>query len=269
MTAEHALSPEDDDALVIDDLVARARAAQARFERGADQARYDRAALAAGWALMEPARNRELAEMAVETTGLGNVADKITKNHRKTLGLLRDIKHAKTQGIIRQDPDSGITEIARPAGVVAAVAPSTNPVATPANNIVNALKCGNAIVVAPSPKGAEVCARLVGYIHAEFDKCGIDHDLVQMVPVPASKARTQRLMETRRPAGRDRQPGQCAPGLYLRHAGARRRHRKRHGDRRRDRRSSRRGAEDRRVEMLRQCDLVLVGERAGDRRCGL
>jgi len=195
MTAEHALSPEDDDALVIDDLVARARAAQARFERGADQARYDRAALAAGWALMEPRRNRELAEMAVEQTGLGNVADKITKNHRKTLGLLRDIKNAKTQGIIKQDPDSGITEIARPAGVVAAVAPSTNPVATPANNIVNALKCGNAIVVAPSPKGAEVCARLIGYIHAEFDKCGISRDLVQMVPMPASKARTQRLME--------------------------------------------------------------------------
>ena len=32
-----------------------------------------------------------LAELAVETTGLGNVPDKITKNHRKTLGLMRDI----------------------------------------------------------------------------------------------------------------------------------------------------------------------------------
>ena len=195
MTAEHALSPEEDDAMVIDDLVARARAAQIRFEQGADQARYDRAALAAGWALMEPQRNRELSEMAVETTGLGNVADKITKNHRKTLGLLRDIKHAKTQGIIKEDAERGITEIARPAGVVAAVAPSTNPVATPTNNIVNALKCGNAIIVAPSPKGADVCARLIGYIHAEFDKAGIDRDLVQMVPSPASKAKTQRLME--------------------------------------------------------------------------
>ncbi len=53
------------------------------------------AALAAAWALMQPDRNAELAAMAVATTGLGNVADKITKNHRKTLGLLRDIQHAR------------------------------------------------------------------------------------------------------------------------------------------------------------------------------
>ena len=40
---------------------------------------------------MEPRRNSELAAFAVAETGLGNVDDKITKNHRKTLGLLRDI----------------------------------------------------------------------------------------------------------------------------------------------------------------------------------
>ena len=70
-------------------IVARSRAAQARFEANGSQARYDRAAQAAAWAIMEPNRNRILAEMAVETTGLGNVPDKITKNHRKTLGLMR------------------------------------------------------------------------------------------------------------------------------------------------------------------------------------
>ena len=61
---------------------------------------YDRAALAAAWAIMEPGRNRTLAELAVETTGLGNVADKITKNHRKTLGLMRDIQSAVTFGVM-------------------------------------------------------------------------------------------------------------------------------------------------------------------------
>lgn len=50
---------------LVDDLVARARAAQADFERGADQARYDNAAAAVAWALMEPARNRELAELSL------------------------------------------------------------------------------------------------------------------------------------------------------------------------------------------------------------
>jgi sulfoacetaldehyde dehydrogenase len=180
----------------IDAMVHRARVAQAAFEKDANQERYDRASLAAAWALMEPSRNEELAKMAVEQTGLGNVKDKITKNHRKTLGLLRDIKHAKTCGIISDDRKTGITQIARPIGVLGAVVPSTNPVATPTNNVVNALKCGNAIILSPSPKGAGVCEKLVGYIHDEFDKNGIDRDLVQMVPVPVTKAKAQRLMET-------------------------------------------------------------------------
>ncbi|SLN40910.1 acylating sulfoacetaldehyde dehydrogenase [Pseudooctadecabacter jejudonensis] len=175
--------------------VARARRAQAAFEKHGSQKAYDRAAQAVAWAIMEPARNRHLAELAVETTGLGNVADKIIKNHRKTLGLMRDIKDAQTFGVIADDPATGITEIARPIGVIGAVVPSTNPGATPANNIINALKCGNAIVVSPSPKGVATCETLIGYIHTEFDKLGIDRDLVQMIPGRGSKEKTQRLLE--------------------------------------------------------------------------
>lgn len=195
MTVQLAQSDTSPDEALVDGLVARARKAQVAFEKGADQMRYDRAALAAAWALMEPSRNEELATMAVETTGLGNVKDKIIKNHRKTLGVLRDMKHSKTWGIISDDPVTGITKIARPKGVVGAVVPSTNPVATPTNNVVNALKCGNAIILSPSPKGVAVCEKLIGYMHAEFDKIGIDHDLVQMIPAPVSKIRAQRLME--------------------------------------------------------------------------
>ncbi|QFT92113.1 Sulfoacetaldehyde dehydrogenase (acylating) [Roseovarius sp. THAF9] len=180
----------------LDAIIARARAAQGRYEAEGSQQRYDRAALAVAWAIMEPGRNRELAELAVGTTGLGNVPDKITKNHRKTLGLMRDIKGVTTFGVIREDTATGITEIARPKGVVAAIVPSTNPAATPANNIINALKCGNAIVVAPSPKGVPSCEKLIKFIHAEFEKIGEDPDLVSMVPAPGSKDKTQRLMET-------------------------------------------------------------------------
>ncbi len=179
----------------LDTILVRARTAQAQYEANGSQARYDRAAAAAAWAIMEPGRNRELAELAVATTGLGNVADKITKNHRKTLGLMRDIQGVTTFGVIRDDAENGITEIARPMGVVGAIVPSTNPAATPANNIINALKCGNAIVVAPSPKGVASCERLLAFIHAEFSKIGEDPDLVQMVPAPGSKEKTQRLME--------------------------------------------------------------------------
>jgi sulfoacetaldehyde dehydrogenase len=179
----------------VEEMVARARAAQQRFEANGSQDLYDRAANAAAWAIMEPARNQELAEMAVETTGLGNVADKITKNHRKTLGLMRDIQGVKTFGVIKDDAATGITEIARAIGVIGAVVPSTNPGATPANNIINALKCGNAIVLSPSPKGVPTCERLIENIYAEFDKSGIDHDLVQMIPGRGSKEKTQRLLE--------------------------------------------------------------------------
>ena len=184
-----------DDLAEVDALVARARVAQAAYEAGGSQERYDRAAQAAGWAIMEPARNRALAEVAVQTTGLGNVPDKIIKNHRKTLGLMRDIAKVKTYGVISDNAATGITEIARPIGVIGAVVPSTNPAATPANNIINALKCGNAIVLSPSPKGVPACEMLISYIHAEFDKIGEDRDLVQMVAGAGSKDKTQRLLE--------------------------------------------------------------------------
>ena len=184
-----------DDLAQVEATVARARRAQAAFESGGSQERYDRAAAAAAWAIMEPARNQALAELSVETTGLGNVPDKITKNHRKTLGLMRDIADARTFGVISDDPATGITEIARPMGVIGAVVPSTNPGATPANNIINALKCGNAIVVSPSPKGVPSCERLLDYIHAEFAKIGEDRDMVQMVPAPGTKEKTQRMLE--------------------------------------------------------------------------
>jgi sulfoacetaldehyde dehydrogenase len=184
-----------DELISVDAVLKRAGTAQKAYEAGATQDRYDRAAQAAAWAIMEPTRNKTLAELAVKTTGLGNVRDKITKNHRKTLGLMRDIANVKTCGVVSDDSATGITEIARPVGVVGAVVPSTNPAATPANNLINALKGGNSIVVAPSPKGVASCELLLDYIHAEFDKLGIDRDLVQMIPAPGSKAKTQRMME--------------------------------------------------------------------------
>jgi sulfoacetaldehyde dehydrogenase len=179
----------------IDAMIARARAAQKNYEATGSQDRFDKAALAAAWALMEPQRNAELAAFAVAETGLGNVADKITKNHRKTLGLLRDIRGKTSFGLVNDDPTLGVSEYLRPKGVVAAIVPSTNPLATPVNNVVNALKTGNAIILAPSPKGAAPLAKLLDYIYAEFDRIGLDHDLVQMVPNPPSKDKTARLMQ--------------------------------------------------------------------------
>ncbi len=179
---------------VVADLVERARVAQIIYARYSQQ-QLDEVVTAAGWAIMHPERNRLLAELAVKDTGLGNVPDKIVKNHRKTLGLLRDLQGAKSTGVIAEYPDQGITEIARPVGVVAAVVPSTNPGATPANNIINALKCGNAVILSPSPKGYSTCAKLVEYIHAELKRVGAPLDLIQMLPAPVTKESSTELMK--------------------------------------------------------------------------
>jgi len=176
------------------ELLSRARAAQ-RIAETYDQARVDEIVLAAGWAILEPGRNRELAERAVADTGIGNVEDKVRKNHRKTLGLLRDLAGARSVGVISEDPERGLTEIARPVGVVCAVTPSTNPAATPANKVINALKGRNAVIVAPSPKGWGTAARLVEMIHAGLDRVGAPRDLVQVLPAPVTKASTMALMQ--------------------------------------------------------------------------
>lgn len=181
----------------LSDLVSRARTAQRHYEAWT-QEQVDLAVTAAGWAIVEPSRNRELAELAVADTGIGNVEDKVRKNHRKTLGLLRDLKGARSVGVISEDTATGIVEIARPVGVVCAITPSTNPAATPANKIINALKGRNAVIVAPSPKGWSTCQRLAGFIHAQLERIGmpasVARDLVQVLPAPVSKQSTAELM---------------------------------------------------------------------------
>lgn len=183
---------------LIEQLVERARRAQQSYSKYSQQ-QIDEVVVAAAWAIMEPSRNRELAELAVRDTGLGDVDDKIRKNYRKTLGLLRDLEGAVTVGVISENRQTGITEIARPVGVVAAITPSTNPGATPANKILNALKCGNAIILAPSPKGHSTAQRLLQMIHLQMRKTGMSRDLaealVQVIPAPVDKARTLALMQ--------------------------------------------------------------------------
>ncbi len=174
--------------------VARARAAMATL-KGASQERVDEAVTALAWAIYEPGRARELAELAVEDTGLGNVADKIVKNQRKTFGTLRDLLRARTVGVIEEDPARGLVKWGKPVGVVAAVCPSTNPAATPANKAMMALKGANAVIIAPSPAGYVTSARFVEMARAELAKAGFEPDLVQVLGEPVDKAATQGLME--------------------------------------------------------------------------
>ena len=193
MGGKDRLPATDSVSAVVTDIVARARAAQRAFD-SATQERVDEVVTAAGWAIVEPKRNRALAERAVRDTGLGNVEDKNANNRRKTMGLLRDLAGAKSVGVIADDPERGLTEIARPVGVVGALTPSTNPAATPANNIINALKGRNAIIVAPSPRGASTFALLLEFMHAELARVGAPRDLVQSLPYPVTREATAELM---------------------------------------------------------------------------
>ena len=182
------------EAEIVRGLVAKARAAMALYA-DADQARVDEAVTALAWSIYEPARARELAELAVADTGLGDVESKVIKNQRKTFGCLRDLMRTKTRGIIEEDKALGIVKYAKPVGVVAAIAPSTNPAATPVNKAMMALKGGNAVIVAPSPAGAPTTARTVDFMRQELEKIGLPADLVQVLPSPVNKVLTQALME--------------------------------------------------------------------------
>jgi sulfoacetaldehyde dehydrogenase len=161
----------------------------------ADQVRTDEAVVALAWSLYKPEHARELAELAVADTGLGNVADKVTKKQRKTFGTLRDLLRVKSVGVMEEDPARGIVKYAKPVGVVAAVTPSTNPGATPVNKAMMAVKGRNAIVIAASPAGLRTTARTVELMRAELAKVGAPQDLVQLLPAPASKDMTQALMQ--------------------------------------------------------------------------
>lgn len=191
-TVRAADDPDTD--AVISALVERGRIAMAALSN-ADQARVDEAVTAIAWAVYHPDHALALAELAVEDTGLGNVADKIIKNQRKTFGTLRDLMRVRTVGIIEQDPAKGLVKYAKPVGVVAAVTPSTNPAATPVNKSMMALKGRNAVVVAPSPSGYATTLRTVDLMRAELERIGLPANLVQILPQPISKASTQALME--------------------------------------------------------------------------
>ncbi|MCK6451958.1 MAG: aldehyde dehydrogenase family protein [Alphaproteobacteria bacterium] len=186
-----AASPDRE---VVATLIARGRVAMQAL-KGADQARIDEAVTALAWSVYKPESARALAELAVADTGLGNVADKVVKNQRKTFGTLRDLMRVRTVGIIEEDLARGIIKYAKPVGVVGAICPSTNPAATPVNKAMMALKGGNAVVIAPSPAGAETTARTVDLMREALHRIGLPANLVQCLKLPITKEGTQALME--------------------------------------------------------------------------
>ncbi|NDL67439.1 bifunctional acetaldehyde-CoA/alcohol dehydrogenase [Anaerotalea alkaliphila] len=105
-----------------------------------------------------------LAKQAVEETGMGIVEDKVIKNHFASEYIYNQYKDEKTCGVLEEDPAFGITKIAEPIGVVAAVVPTTNPTSTAIFKALLALKTRNGIIFSPHPraKGCTIeAARIV------------------------------------------------------------------------------------------------------------
>ncbi len=178
----------------VEKLIARARAAQRELE-GWDQEGVDQVVRALAWSIYKPENAERLARVAVETTGIGRYEDKVAKNRRKTFGTLRDLLAQRSVGVVHEDPATGITEIAKPVGVVVAIVGSTNPAATPVNKAMMALKARNAVIVSPSPLGLATCELVVELIHRELEKVGAPVDLVQHVPAPITKELTRAVSQ--------------------------------------------------------------------------
>ena len=161
----------------------------------ADQRTVDEAVTALAWSIYRDDRAAALAEQAVQETGLGNVPDNIEKNRCKTFGALRDLMAVRTVGVIEELPAAGLVKYGKPVGVVAAICPSTNPTATPMNKAMMAIKGANAIIIAPSPSGWHASALAVDYARSELERAGFDPDLVQVLPRPVTKHRSETLMQ--------------------------------------------------------------------------
>src|ERR1700742_197103 len=92
-----------------------------------------------------------LARMAVEETGYGTVEHKTMKNLFCADDVYRAIQPMRTIGIVREDKEKKVFEVAAPVGIIAAIIPSTNPTSTVIYKTLIALKGRNVVVFSPHP----------------------------------------------------------------------------------------------------------------------
>ena len=187
-TAERAIVPDTE----IQDLVARARTAQAVYEE-MSQEEVDAIVKGVGQFVFDNAE--PLARMAVDESGIGLYEDKILKNKGKARTIWNNLKDKKSRGVIGEDPDSNLVLVAKPMGVVGAVTPVTNPIVTPMCNGMFALKAGNAVIFAPHPKAQKCTEHLTDEFMKVVKASGGPDDLVQVVR-NGSIEKTKELMES-------------------------------------------------------------------------
>ncbi len=174
----------------VDEVLDRAIQAGAVFAQ-LDQAETDRIVDAVRRAAFN--QRVRLAKLAHEETGIGRWQDKVIKNVVAAHLVYEDIKHLKTAGVISEDFESGITEIAQPVGPILAVIPVTNPTSTVIFKILISLKARNPIIICPAGKAKRCCAETARICYEAALAAGAPEDCVQWL-ADTSREQTQALM---------------------------------------------------------------------------
>ena len=175
------------------DLLERAQKA-AEVLAGSSQEDVDRFVVAMGEAAERAAA--ALARSAVDDTGMGRYEDKVTKNLFSAVDVRRYILPMKTCGVISDDAERRVRELAVPMGVVAALLPTTNPTSTAIYKALIAVKARNAIVFSPHPRAAICVLDTVAILSAAARSAGAPADVVQSMSAPTVEG-TNELMRHR------------------------------------------------------------------------
>ncbi len=160
----------------------RVKAAQKKFATYT-QEQVDKIFLAAASAANKA--RIPLAKMAVEETGMGVVEDKVIKNNYAAEYIYNAYKDTKTCGVIEEDKAFGITKIAEPIGVIAAVIPTTNPTSTAIFKCLLALKTRNAIIISPHPRAKNSTIAAAKLVLEAAVEAGAPEDIIDWIDVPS------------------------------------------------------------------------------------
>ena len=135
----------------------------------------------------------KLAKMAVEESGMGIVEDKVIKNHFASEYIYNKYKNEKTCGVIDSDVAFGITKVAEPIGVVAAVVPTTNPTSTAIFKALICLKTRNGIIFSPHPRAKHATIEAARIVLEAAVKAGAPKNIIGWIDEPSLEM-TQRVM---------------------------------------------------------------------------
>ncbi|WP_296970194.1 acetaldehyde dehydrogenase (acetylating) [Tepidanaerobacter sp. EBM-38] len=138
--------------------------------------------------------SRWLAKVAVEETDIGKYEDKIIKNLFSTKRVYESIKDLKTVGIIHTDEENRVCHIAEPAGVIAALTPTTNPTSTALFKSLISIKARNAIIFSPHPRAVDCTCQAAEIMHKAAVHAGAPKGIIGCINYPTLEA-TNQLMK--------------------------------------------------------------------------